>query len=132
PDSLVGLTVDPLDLLGRELHLWDSRMLLGADNGWGITYLPVTLFFVGLHTIGLPLWFVGRLWLAGLLTVGGLSMAYLIGTVYPRWLIGKWLAAFSYVTSIYVWVYLKESSVLLLAYAFTPLLLAFVWRGVKG
>ena len=130
-NSLADLTIDPLDFLSRMATPWDTRSLLGQDNGSALPFVPLVAAAALLQRIGVPLWFVGRILIASVLASAGLSMVFFTRILYPAWRIGQWIAAFAYMANIFVWVYTKDAVVLLIPYAVTPLLIAIFVRGLR-
>src|ERR1700694_3982262 len=131
PNSLADLTIDPRDFLARLAQPWDSRLLLGQDNGFALAFAPVAAASALLQLLGLPLSLVGRLGIAAVLAGAGLSMTVLTRTFYPAWRLGHWIAAFAYMANIFIWVYTKDAVVLLIPYAATPLAIAMFRRGLR-
>ncbi len=131
PNSLADLTIDPLDFLARLAQPWDSRLLLGQDNGSALPYAPIAIAAAVLQALGPPLWLVGRMGIAAVFAGAGLSMMVLTRTFYPAWRVGHWISAFAYMANIFVWVYAKDAVVLLIPYAATPLAIAVFTRGLR-
>ena len=94
PDTKLDLTVDPLRLLGRSLHLWDPSAGAGQLQNQAYGYLfPMGPLFAGLQALGLPDWAVQRTWQAvvlctALLGVRALASRLGLGTPGTRLLAG--------------------------------------------
>ena len=121
-DSITDLSINPHDFLSRLIHAWDPRILLGWDNGWGVTYLPLAAMFTLLHGAGIPLALCLRLWVGSVFVLCGASMAYFVRSAYPQWRVGVWIAAIGFISVPVIWVYGNSGASLLLTYAALPLL----------
>lgn len=131
-NSLTDLTIDPIDLLKRLSSPWDSRTLLGHDNGFVLPFAPSATVAAAAAIVGLPGWIIGRLAIAAIFAASGLAMLLLTRTLFPSWQRGHLVAALAYLANIFVWVYAKDAAVLLLPYAATPALIAIFLRGIRA
>ncbi|TDC42297.1 DUF3367 domain-containing protein [Micromonospora sp. KC213] len=70
PDTKLDMAVNPGGFLARAAVLWTSEWQFGTLQNQAVGYfVPMGPFFVLGEAVGLPTWFVQRLWMAALLCV---------------------------------------------------------------
>ena len=139
-DTKVHLYVDPARFLGDVASAWTPTAGLGHvwAGQYGGYLFPMGPFFAAGDALGLPAWFVHRLWLGTLLAVAAVGVVALLrtllrrtdGSVAPYGPLHV-AAGTLYVVNPYVAVYANRTSVALLAYAALPWLLVCVHRGLR-
>ncbi|HEY6317829.1 MAG TPA: alpha-(1-_3)-arabinofuranosyltransferase family protein [Acidimicrobiia bacterium] len=130
-DTKQYLYLDPGRLLARAPYLWQNNTALGTVTHENIGYLfPAGPFYWVLETAGVPEWVAQRLWLGSILFGAGLGVFYLLRTLHVRGP-GVVLAALAYMLSPYSLVYASRLSILLVAWAALPWMLALVARGLR-
>ncbi|HWU31780.1 MAG TPA: alpha-(1-_3)-arabinofuranosyltransferase family protein, partial [Marmoricola sp.] len=82
-DTKFDLTADPIAMLGRSLHLWNSSQNFGGvgDQAYGYLFPQGPWFVLG-HVLGSPDWITQRLWSAVVLLIaytGARRLAYALG-----------------------------------------------------
>src|SRR5437588_777820 len=79
-ETKVDLHVDPTRFLASALAAWSPTGDLGhVQSGQYVGYLfPMGPVFAGGHLLGLPDWFVDRLWLGSLLALAAWGMVRLL------------------------------------------------------
>ncbi|MEX1007227.1 MAG: alpha-(1-_3)-arabinofuranosyltransferase family protein [Acidimicrobiia bacterium] len=130
-DTKQYLYLDPGRLLARAPYLWDPHVGFGTVPHQGIGYLfPMGPYYWLMEAVGVPDWVAQRLWL------GTISLAAALGA---RWLFlmlgtgraGALAGTLVYMLTPYQLAYTARFSVLLLAWAGLPWLVAFTMRAVR-
>ncbi|HZU78464.1 MAG TPA: alpha-(1-_3)-arabinofuranosyltransferase family protein, partial [Acidimicrobiales bacterium] len=129
-DTKSYLYIDPGRYLRQSASMWDPSVGLGTVTHQQIGYLfPMGPFFWATHALGVPTWVAQRLWVGAILFAAGAGVLWLcrvLGVSGP----GRPVAAVAYMLSPYVLQYLGHISVILLAFAALPWLLALVERAM--
>jgi hypothetical protein len=130
-DTKQYLYLDPGKLLARAPYLWQNNVALGTVTHENVGYLfPAGPFYWVLETAGVPQWVAQRLWLGSILFGAGLGVLYLLRTLHVRGP-GVVLAALAYMLSPYSLVYASRLSILLVAWAALPWMVALVARAMR-
>jgi arabinofuranan 3-O-arabinosyltransferase len=130
-DTKTYLYTDPGRLLGRAMTMWDPHVGLGTVPHQQIGYLwPMGPYYWAMEQLGLPDWVAQRLWIGSIMVAAGAGVLFLART----W---RWrpeaaaAAAFVYGLSPYVLTLAARISVILLAFAGLPWLLALTVRALR-
>lgn len=130
-DTKTYLYVDPGRFLRQSASIWDPSVGLGTVTHQQIGYLfPMGPFFWATHAAGVPTWVAQRLWIGALLLAAGAGVLFLCRTLAVA-APGRFVASFCYMVSPYALQYLGHISVILLAWAALPWLVALVARQVE-
>ena len=130
-DTKQYLYLDPGKLLVRAPYLWQNNTALGTVTHENIGYLfPAGPFYWVLETAGVPQWVAQRLWLGSILFGAGVGVLYLLRTLHVRGP-GVVIAALAYMLSPYSLVYASRLSILLVAWAALPWMVALVVRALR-
>ncbi len=130
-DTKQYLYLDPGKLLARAPYIWQNNVALGTVTHENIGYLfPAGPFYWVLETAGVPQWVAQRLWLGSILFGAGLGVLFLLRTLHVRGP-GVVLAALAFMLSPYSLVYASRLSILLVAWAALPWLVALVARALR-
>ncbi|HEV2308962.1 MAG TPA: alpha-(1-_3)-arabinofuranosyltransferase family protein, partial [Acidimicrobiia bacterium] len=130
-DTKQYLYLDPGRLLARAPYLWQNNVALGTVTHENVGYLfPAGPFYWVLETAGVPAWVAQRLWLGSILFGAGLGVLFLLRTLHVRGP-GVVLAALAYMLSPYSLVYASRLSILLVAWAALPWMVALVARALR-
>ena len=130
-DTKTYLYLDPGRLLRRALSMWDPHVGLGTVPHQQIGYLwPMGPYYWLMEQVGAPDWVAQRLWVGTIMFAAGAGVLFLGRT----W---RWrpeaaaAAAFVYGLSPYVLTLAARISVILLAFAGLPWLLALTVRALR-
>lgn len=133
-DTRAELAVDPGLFLSRALTVWNSTFDLGSvQSSQFVGYaFPIGPFFSLGDSAGLPVWFVQRLWIGGMLALAGWGAWLAVREFFPARRRGAgFLAGLIFIANPYVLVVLNRGSAWLLAYAALPWFLIWTLRGVN-
>lgn len=130
-DTKTYLYLDPGRLLERALSMWDPHVGMGTVPHQQIGYLwPMGPYYWLMDQVGSPDWFAQRIWIGSIMVGAGAGVLFLART----W---RWrpeaaaAAAFVYGLSPYVLTLAARISVILLAFAGLPWLLALTVRALR-
>ena len=130
-DTKQYLYLDPARLLARAPSMWDPNVALGTVTHQNIGYLfPAGPFYWLFEQAGVPDWVAQRLWLGSILFGAGVGVLFLLRTLAVRGP-GVLVAALVYMLSPYSLQYASRLSVLLLAWAALPWMIAIVARALR-
>jgi arabinofuranan 3-O-arabinosyltransferase len=130
-DTKQYLYLDPGRLLERALSMWDPNVALGTVTHQNIGYLfPAGPFYWLFDALGSPDWVAQRLWLGSILFLAGLGVLYLLRTLAVRGP-GVAVAAVVYMLSPYSIQYASRLSILLVAWAALPWMIALTARALR-
>ncbi|MHB1503866.1 MAG: alpha-(1-_3)-arabinofuranosyltransferase domain-containing protein [Acidimicrobiales bacterium] len=125
-DTKSYLYIDPGRFIRQSASMWDPKVALGTVTHEQIGYLfPMGPFFWLTHTMGVPVWVAQRLWVGTILFAAAAGVMFLARTLSLRGP-GRFVAAFAFMISPYVLQYLGRMSVILLAWAGLPWMVAFI------
>lgn len=131
-DTKTYLYLEPGRYLRQSATMWDPGVGLGTVTHQQLGYLfPMGPFFWATHALGIPAWAAQRLWVGAILFAAGAGVLFLartLGLDTP----GRAVAALAYALSPYALQYIGHISVILLAFAALPWLVALVERGTGG
>ena len=131
-DTKTYLYVDPARFLGQSLSMWDPSVGLGTVTHQQIGYLfPMGPFFLATHALGVPAWVAQRLWVGAILFAAGAGVRFLCRTLHVGGP-GRVVASLAYLLSPYPLQYIGHISVILLAFAALPWLVALVEHSAAG
>ena len=130
-DTKTYLTVDPSEVLGQAITMWDSSVGAGTVPHQNIGYLfPLGPFYWLMDAVGLPDWLTQRL-LWGTLVFAAAYGAYRL----LRWLgwapVAAVVAAFAYGFSPYLLSYLARLSVILGPWAALPWMILLAAKAAR-
>lgn len=127
------LYLNPPDFLHRVSYIWDTKVPLGGDLGWGMGgFFPFFSFFAFFSYFGLPIFIVDKMWLAFLLFLSGASMYFLISVIIDKAnRLAKIIAGLAYMYSLYVIINMMGSSVFLTFYGILPTMLGLYIRSLN-
>lgn len=130
-DTKTYLYLDPSRLLAEASSMWDSDVALGTVTHQTIGYLwPMGPFYWLAETLGSPDWLAQRLWLGSILFAAAAGVRYLLKTL--DWRGGGLLVAMlAYQLSPYALHYSARISVVLLAWAGLPWMVALTVRAAR-
>lgn len=130
-DTKTYLYLDPGRLLRRTLSMWDPHVGLGTVPHQQIGFLwPAGPYYWLMEQIGAPDWVAQRLWIGSIMVGAGAGVVFLARTW--RWRpSAAAAAAFVYALSPYVLTLAARLSVILLAFAGLPWLLALTVRALR-
>ncbi len=130
-DTTAPLQFNPGGLLTSLLFVWSDKVLLGYNQGWGQTYIfPSAVYYALGSAMGLPIWFLERAWLFGILFLAGFGARTLVREI-QRGKASEWAGlagGLVYMLSPFTFLYLQNGSGVLLSYAVLPLLLCLTIR----
>lgn len=130
-DTKQYLYLDPSRLLARAASMWDPNVALGTVTHQNIGYLfPAGPFYWFFDQVGVPDWIAQRLWLGSILFGAGLGVLFLLRTLAMRGP-GVVVAALVYMLSPYSLQYASRLSILLLAWAALPWMVAITARALR-
>jgi arabinofuranan 3-O-arabinosyltransferase len=130
-DTKQYLYLDPGRLLERAPFMWDPNVALGTVTHQNIGYLfPAGPFYWLFDALGSPDWVAQRLWLGSILFLAGLGVLYLLRTLAVRGP-GVAVAAVLYMLSPYSIQYASRLSILLVAWAALPWMIALTARALR-
>lgn len=130
-DTKTYLYLDPGRLLERALSMWDPHVGMGTVPHQQIGYLwPMGPYYWVMEQIGSPDWLAQRIWIGSIMVGAGAGVLFLARTW--RWRpSAAAAAAFVYGLSPYVLTLAARISVILLAFAGLPWLLALTVRALR-
>lgn len=133
-ETKIDLFVSPTAFLSDVLSAWTPSESFGHvwAGQYGGYLWPMAPFFALGHTLGVPMWIVGRLWLGSLMALAAWGIVRLLDALVgrPRGM-AQIAAGVLYAFNPYVVTYAGRTSITLLAYAALPWLLLCVHRGVR-
>ncbi len=131
-DTKSYLYLDPGRFLAQSMYMWYPGMAAGTVTHERIGYLfPMGPFFLATRLMGIPLWVAERLWMGSILLAAGagvLYMAHVIGINGP----GRIVAALAYMISPYFLQYVGRESVITLAWAGLPFMIAYAEKSLRN
>ncbi len=130
-DTKQYLYLDPGQLMGRSVSMWDPGVGLGTVTHQNIGYLfPMGPYYWLMEAVGVPDWVAQRLWMGTILFAAGMGVRALFRSL--AWTgPGRTVAMFAYAFSPYVLHYVYKHSVILLPFAALPWLLHFTIRAIR-
>lgn len=130
-DTKSYLYLDPQRVLERAPSMWDHHVGLGTVTHQNIGYLwPMGPYYWVLDRVGVPDWLAQRLWLSIIVLAAGAGVRFLLRTF--GWSgAGVTVAAVTYALTPYLLTLAARISVILLAFAGLPWLLAFTIRSLR-
>jgi len=133
-ETKIDLFVSPVSFLSDVLSAWTPSTSFGHvwAGQYGGYLWPMAPFFALGHTLGIPTWIVGRLWLGTLMALAAWGMVRLLDALAgrPRGM-AQIAGGLLYAFNPYVVTYAGRTSITLIAYAALPWLLLCVHRGVR-
>ncbi len=130
-DTKSYLFIDPARFITQSASLWNPDIALGTVTHQQLGYLfPMGPFFLATHGLGIPVWAAERLWVGATLFAAGTGVVYLAHTLKMRGP-GVLAAGIAYMLSPYFLQYVGRISVILLAWAALPWLIALVDRALR-
>jgi arabinofuranan 3-O-arabinosyltransferase len=130
-DTKQYLYLDPGRLLARAPYLWHPEVHLGTVPHQNIGYLfPAGPYFWVFDRLGVPDWVAQRLWLGSILCFAGLGVLHLLRTLGVRGP-GVVVAGLAYMLSPYTLAFASRLSILLLAWAALPWMIALTVRALR-
>lgn len=133
-DTRVEMVTRPGLFLERIASLWTPTIDLGhIQTSQFVGYLfPMGPIFALGDLLGLPPWFVQRLWIGLLLAAGAWGVVRLVESLRPSTTrTALFLAGLIYVTSPFVTVSLNRGTIWLIPYALLPWMLLVTSRGIR-
>ena len=130
-DTKTYLYLDPGQLLGRALSMWDPSIGMGGVPHQRIGFLwPMGPFYWLAEAAGLPDWVAQRLWWGSIIFAAGAGVAYLLRVL--GWTgTGVTAAAFTYALSPVILTLIARLSGVLLPFAGLPWMVAFTVQTVR-
>ena len=131
-DTKSYLYLDPGRYLLQSVYMWYPGMAAGTVTHERIGYLfPMGPFFLAARFAGIPLWAAERLWVGSILFGAGAGVLYMckvLGIQGP----GRPVAAFAYMISPYFLQYVGRESVITLAWAGLPFMIAYTEKTLSS
>ncbi len=125
-DTKTYLYLDPGRYVRQAVSMWNPNVALGTVTHENIGYLlPMGPFYWAMAELHVPIWVAQRIWLGSILFAAGAGTLYLcrtIGLGGP----GRYVASFGFMFTPYVLQYAGRISVILMAWAGLPWMIAFV------
>ncbi len=116
-DTKQYLYLDPTKLTAGAAFLWDPNQGMGTVTHQNIGYLlPMGPFYSLVSWLGIPMWVGQRIWMGTLVAFAGLGVAYCARRLGLEGR-GRAVAAFAYMLSPYILVYIDRTTALLMPWA---------------
>ncbi len=131
-DTKSYLYLDPGRFLVQSMYMWYPSMAAGTVTHERIGYLfPMGPFFLAARFAGIPLWVAERLWMGSILFGAGAGVLYMCKVLGIRGP-GRPVAALAYMISPYFLQYVGRESVITLAWAGLPFMIAYTEKTLSS
>lgn len=127
-DSQADLQINPGGLINDRLFCWNHNQV-GAQTDFGSSYLIIGTYYLVMSAL-LPLWLVERLFFVLILFTAGYSL-FILAKEFKLSKPSAFVAGVFFMYSYWLTTFFKGASVMVMAYAFCPLLLFLTVRGLK-